>query len=812
MAGQSGSADVTIENVHTIGDIQIILSRAFNLIDSLSTEIDTNANNVENQLRQLRVDIAGLSGGRAQGEERFDLVDTKAMSPTLFNGFKTENFKVWAKKVKAYCNGKLDGYRHALELSERMGKDNQVDSSVISGWNWNKGVAADSKLHDMLVLSTGGEAQGIVESVPGRGFEAWRLLNVRYNSVGELYTYDKINSIMHQTPAKTIAAVPAMIAKFERDLKIFRERTDTDFPEALKLPILIQMIPVTWKKEFETLMRSQGNAKTYEGLAQQLNDIGVQERYNERRSPDDMDCDAMEKITQKMYEGAEPPDTSAMSHQQLREYVDLLQQAHKDWNDDEQEQEDVDWLGKGGKGKGKGKGKTGGGQYRRPGKGGGGAGGSTSAAPVPKQPVEKGAEDVQCTWCEQWGHFRRDCKALTKYKADKDAERAKKGDHSPYVPPQRGARGPTRGAGSLDEDYEEEVVGITGADEDADGVDDEEVWRDFGKDFAAWQEEIGDESEDEGKDWDEQLMCGLTEEQPEFVGKECEAGCECDSTPTGDAGASPTPRRRAELSWTAVSKSTPLEDLFFRFEEVASPPAAAADKTTGEKIATSRSFYDGQWSALSDLSDYDADIDPAKVGSAAGSALRTDEPAEVNLEDQDATRQGSLAKPTSVETRDKKKKKKRKLKSLKKLKGVQVEKLVQFFEQGTQTDIKITVEQGIQADEFMECEDPEIDGVCEGITSSPSLTGGAVGSGLVSDGDAEDVDDEGSDTSDSEGEDVDVSLAPGEIATRLKANSIPDSEGFYPCNPLDVELCPVEIKERRFKLKRGVTADSGAGD
>ena len=43
---------------------------------------------------------------------------------------------------------------------------------------------------------------------------------------------------------------------------------------------------------------------------------------------------------------------------------------------------------------------------------------------------------------------------------------------------------------------------------------------------------------------------------------------------------------------------------------------------------------------VSDLSDYDADIDPAKVGSEAESALRTDEPAEANLEDQDATRQG----------------------------------------------------------------------------------------------------------------------------------------------------------------------------
>ena len=32
------------------------------------------------------------------------------------------------------------------------------------------------------------------------------------------------------------------------------------------------------------------------------------------------------------------------------------------------------------------------------------------------------------------------------------------------------------------------------------------------------------------------------------------------------------------------------------------------------------------------------------------------------------------------------------------------------------------------------------------------------------------------------------------------------------CNPDEVELCAMDIKERRYRLKRGFTADSGAGD
>ena len=153
------------------------------------------------------------------------------------------------------------------------------------------------------------------------------MLSVRYNSVGEMYTFDKMNAIMKQNPAKNISELPASIAKFERDLKTFRERTSTEFPEVLKLPILIQMIPMAWKKEFETTFRQPGADRTYEGLVAQLLAIGNEERYmSNRLGPNDMETDNLEKIrywddpdppiTAKMYEGAEPPQ----GHQREREY------------------------------------------------------------------------------------------------------------------------------------------------------------------------------------------------------------------------------------------------------------------------------------------------------------------------------------------------------------------------------------------------------------------------------------------------------------------------------------------------------------
>ena len=132
-----------------------------------------------------------------------------------------------------------------------------------------------------------------------------------------MYTFDKMNAIMKQNPAKNIAELSASIAKFERDLKTFRERTDTEFPPQLKLPILIQMISTAWEKDAETTFRQHGADRTYEGLVAQLLAIGNEERYmSNRLGPNDMDTDNLEKwryyddldvITPPMFEGAEPP-------------------------------------------------------------------------------------------------------------------------------------------------------------------------------------------------------------------------------------------------------------------------------------------------------------------------------------------------------------------------------------------------------------------------------------------------------------------------------------------------------------------------
>ena len=110
-----------------------------------------------------------------------------------------------------------------------------------------------------------------------------------------MYTYDKMNSLMHQHQVKSISAMPAAIAKFEKDLKVFFDRTGETFPEVLKLPILLQMVPAAWKKEIEAQFRVPGAAKTYEALSNMVCGIGNEERYKEGRRGDDMEVDAFGK-------------------------------------------------------------------------------------------------------------------------------------------------------------------------------------------------------------------------------------------------------------------------------------------------------------------------------------------------------------------------------------------------------------------------------------------------------------------------------------------------------------------------------------
>ena len=262
--------NLTVDNAQSVADFRVLFDRGFqqniqlqNELRNLQGTTDAVIGRLQAQADNLQAQLLAASTARVAQEsgKNLMLVDMKTMSPTNFSGATNEMFKPWAKKVKAYVNAKKDGFRDALEWSEKSKVP--VDDNVIRGWNRAEGANANRALHDMLMLVCTSNALSVVETCPSQGFEAWRLLNVRFNPIGEMYTFDKMNDLMHQTMCKNMSDMPAAIDKFEKDIRMFKDRTGQDFPEILKMPLLLQMIPTIWKREVDARFRLTGSDKTY---------------------------------------------------------------------------------------------------------------------------------------------------------------------------------------------------------------------------------------------------------------------------------------------------------------------------------------------------------------------------------------------------------------------------------------------------------------------------------------------------------------------------------------------------------------------
>ena len=168
MQGSQLADGPVIESVTTVADIQTVLHRVLGRIEAIENEIVSNAHGSEQQLASIRVDVRTLqlAPPLSSHQKKFDLIDSKTMTPATFGGSRSENFKAWAKKIKAYTKNKLPGYREALDLTEKLHKDKAVDASVKMSWSWHEVDEADARLHEMQLMMTAAEAAGIVEPVP----------------------------------------------------------------------------------------------------------------------------------------------------------------------------------------------------------------------------------------------------------------------------------------------------------------------------------------------------------------------------------------------------------------------------------------------------------------------------------------------------------------------------------------------------------------------------------------------------------------------------------------------------------------------
>ncbi len=200
-------------------------------------------------------------------KQNFDLLDLKSMKPEKFSGLRAEAWKPWARKFKAYCNGKAGGFRSALEWAELQ------QAPLLGNFSncpWSQVQTADAKLHDFLCATLGGEA-GLLAETPGlegQGFETWRRLTAKYAPTGGQFEIDSPISLLNPKAAKDMAHLPGAIAKFEHDYLQYEKRSGEAFPEKYKVAALVQIMPKTQAADLK--WRFANGLSNYDSMVEQI--------------------------------------------------------------------------------------------------------------------------------------------------------------------------------------------------------------------------------------------------------------------------------------------------------------------------------------------------------------------------------------------------------------------------------------------------------------------------------------------------------------------------------------------------------------
>ena len=180
-------------------------------------------------------ELKNLMGLLATKKKQIDLCNAKNFEPHVFVGNDKDDvygrYKKWSKAMKGYCNSKVQGFRKALDWAEA--EEDVIDEGALSFMNWLPATEANQELYDMLWLGATEETHGIVETVPDKGFVAWRLLKLRYNPACGKFGLVRITAMFTQQPCKSIEEIPAATDRLEKALKHYEEASQHKMPNDL---------------------------------------------------------------------------------------------------------------------------------------------------------------------------------------------------------------------------------------------------------------------------------------------------------------------------------------------------------------------------------------------------------------------------------------------------------------------------------------------------------------------------------------------------------------------------------------------------
>ena len=261
-------------------------------IAAMAIQIDTLRTGATRSHDDLRKHIAALAD--APSRNKANLLGLKKWEPDHFSGLKSEDYRWWAKTVKHWADGRIDGMRDALDWAVK--EEGTIDQGSRTLVNWEPIERANVMLYGFLCMACKGEALSIVEAHTKEGFEAWRKLAKRYDPKGGIMDVNRIQTMYKRKQCKHLEELPAAIDAIMKDLRYYDARGTGTFPDDLKMGLLLQVLPDSHKDYLEThyTMNKELNARAFHTAVEEITAYANLKRVQaiRERGPASMDVDS----------------------------------------------------------------------------------------------------------------------------------------------------------------------------------------------------------------------------------------------------------------------------------------------------------------------------------------------------------------------------------------------------------------------------------------------------------------------------------------------------------------------------------------